>query len=206
MLYSPDSAAVNVFSTFSTCDIDMLIIDMFSMICDISTLDDNFLQIFTETGIAFLLSFTDWLFFFFWPWRTDIKEPLQWVRQSSQLPGYRVLPWHGSLCPCISAEIRTHHSACAVWVMQHLPGDFAVGIGRRKGKYGYSSLTGGKPRHGELMRLAKSQTETWKQPQTESRSTETQPSAFIICLFTDFISAVNWAVPLDRLRSFHLQL
>lgn len=100
MLYSPDSAAVNVFSTFSTCDI--------------STLDDNFLQIFTETGIAFLLSFTDWLFFFFWPWRTDIKEPLQWVRQSSQLPGYQGLPWHGSLCPCISAEIRTHHSACAV--------------------------------------------------------------------------------------------
>lgn len=150
-------------------------------------------------GITFLLSFTDRLFFFFCPWRTDIKEPLQWVRQTSQPHGMALFA-----PPSVQrSEPTTLH---VLWVMQYLPGGLGAGIGRRKGKYCYSSLTDGKPRHRELTRLAKSQAETWTQPQTESGSAETQPSAFIICLFTDFIPAVNWAIPLDRMRSFHLQL
>lgn len=59
------------------------------------------------------------------------------------------------------------------------PEEIAAGIDRKERKYYYSSLTDGKPRRRELKRLAKSQTEIWKQPGTESRSAETQASALI---------------------------
>lgn len=59
------------------------------------------------------------------------------------------------------------------------PEEIAAGIDRKERKYYYSSLTDGKPRRRELKRLAKSQTEIWKQPGTKSRSAETQASALI---------------------------
>lgn len=66
---------------------------------------------------------------------------------------------------------RERDSAC--------PEEIAAGVDRKERKYYYSSLTDGKPRRRELKRLAKSQTEIWKQPGTESRSAETQASALI---------------------------
>lgn len=59
------------------------------------------------------------------------------------------------------------------------PEEIAAGIDRKERKYYYSTLTDGKPRRRELKRLAKSQTEIWKQPGTESRSAEAQASALI---------------------------
>lgn len=157
-------------------------------------------------GITFLLSFTDRLFFFFFVLEELILRNL--FNELDKLPSPLAMGGcHGMALfapPSVQrSEPTTMH---VLWLMQYLPGSLGAGIVRRKGKYCYSSLTDGKPRHRELTRLAKSQAETWTQPQTESGSAETQPSAFIICLFTDFIPAVNWAIPLDRLRSFHLQL
>lgn len=78
--------------------------------------------------------------------------------------------------PCTHRE---RDSAC--------PEEIAAGIDRKERKYYYSSLTDGKPRRRELKRLAKSQTEIWKQPGTESRSAETQASALITRLLIDII-------------------